>query len=103
MTKRRFTRQKEIANVYEARVIEADKMLMRFLNAVEEATELSLLERQQSETTTKLAAHLTDSRKSLIGAMRYLSEWRALWPAEIVKGQLPDEMSDWLRTRQQPS
>jgi uncharacterized protein YhaN len=89
-----------IPNVYEARVIDADKIADAILNAVGEATELSLLERQQSEVAAKLVASLDGHSIIIDRRNTLLSEWRALWPAEIVTGQLPDEMSDWLRTRQ---
>lgn len=90
----------DIVNVYEARVAQADEVADVILADVEETTELSLLERQKTEAAAKIAAvnielsKLTERRKGL------MFEWRALWPAEIVSGQLPGEMYDWLKTRQ---
>lgn len=90
-----------VADTYEARVIQADKIADAILADIEEATELSLLERQKSETTTKIEATINGQSKIVDRRSALLSEWRALWAPEIVTGQLPDEMYDWLKARQQ--
>jgi uncharacterized protein YhaN len=89
-----------LANVYEARVVEADKVADTILADVEEATELSLLERQKSEAAAKITAIIIELSKLTERRNVLMSEWRTLWPAEIVTGQLPAEMYDWLKTRQ---
>ena len=88
-----------LSNVYEARVVEADKVADAILADVEETTELSLLERQKSEAVAKIAAIAGEQAKLLERRSALLSEWRTLWPAEIVTAQLPNEMYEWLKTR----
>jgi uncharacterized protein YhaN len=88
-----------LSNIYEARVVEADKVADAILADVEETTELSLLERQKSEAVAKIAAIVGEQAKMLERRSTLLSEWRTLWPTEIVTAQLPNEMYEWLKTR----
>jgi len=89
-----------LANVYEARVVEADKVADTILADVEETTELSLLERQKSEAATKIATIVGEQSTMFERRSTLISEWRTLWPAEIITSQLPNEMYEWLKMRQ---
>src|SRR6185437_10305693 len=59
-------------------VYEADKVADAILADVEEATELSLLERQKSEAVAKIAAIVGEQAKMLERRSALLSEWRTL-------------------------
>jgi hypothetical protein len=89
-----------LANVYAARVVEADKVADAILADLEETTELSLLERQKSEAVAKIAATVGEQSKMTERRSALIAEWRTLWPAEIVTAQLPNEMYEWLKLRQ---
>jgi uncharacterized protein YhaN len=96
---RRFAPDGRIAETYEARVHDADRVVDTLRARVKESTELAFLKRQaldhgakRAEAAKALQLH-SEQRNAL------LSEWRALWPAGVVTVQSPGEMIDWLAQR----
>jgi uncharacterized protein YhaN len=95
-----FAPDGRIADVYEKHVGVADHVADVIRTRVEEATELSLLERRKTEIETKTVE--AEEKATSLGSRRnaLLSEWRALWPAGIATPQLPGEMVEWLKRRE---
>jgi uncharacterized protein YhaN len=95
-----FAPDGRIADVYEEHVGVADHIADVIRTHVEEATELSLLERRKAEIEIKTVDAVKKAKS--LGSQRnaLLSEWRNLWPAGIATLQLPDEMVEWLKRRE---
>ncbi len=95
-----FAPDGRIADVYEKHVGVSDHVADVIRTHVEEATELSLLERQKAETETKTVKAINEETSLGHRRTALLSDWRACWPAGIVTPQLPGEMAEWLKSRE---
>ncbi len=96
---RRFAPDGRIAEAYEAHARDADRAVDTLRARVRESTELALLRRRVADLERK-RVEVMEATKAL-GERRdgLLSEWRALWPADLITVQSPGEMGDWLARR----
>src|SRR5712671_1952847 len=94
-----FAADRTLAESYEWRVGEADRIADVIRAHAEGSTELSLLRRQKAETEANMTAE--GQRLALLASQRdiLVAQWRALWPAEFSLPHLPGEMREWMARR----
>ena len=95
-----FAPDGRITDVYEKHVGVADHIADVIRSHVQEATELSLMERRTAESAAKKIE--AQEKATSLGSRRnaIFSEWLVLWPAGLTTLQLPDEMVEWLKRRE---
>lgn len=89
-----------IADLFEARIGDADRAADAIRDHVEEATELSLASRGRASQGARLDEATGKRNAAQAACDALLSEWRDIWGAAPITIQQPQEMEEWLRSRE---
>lgn len=89
----------DLAGTFERKTADTDHTADAIIAHTTEAAELSMSARRKSDVENKIADAATKRTGIEARCDSLESEWRALWPAEIVHVQPPAEMTDWLKRR----
>jgi uncharacterized protein YhaN len=95
-----ITPEDGIADLFEGRMGDADRAADAIRDHVEEATELSLAKRRKIslETKSEEASGKRNATQAAYDAL--LSEWHDLWGAAPIAIRQPEEMEEWLKSRE---